>query len=69
MNGKHRARFLFHSPLYKDPLLNGSGCSLTCLDARIKARADKVAASRAAIAASGIAHLMAQAPGLYLTKE
>lgn len=56
-------------PLYKDPLLKGSGCSLTCLEARMKARADKVAASRAAIAASGIAHLTAQAPGLYLLEE
>lgn len=53
-------------PLYKEPLLKGSGCSLTCLDARMKARAAKVAASSAAIAAKGIAHLMVQAPGLYL---
>lgn len=35
----------------------------------MKARADKVAASRAAIAASGIAHLTAQAPGLYLYQK
>lgn len=47
-------------------MLNGSGWSLTCLDARIKASAAKVAASKAAIAANGIAHLTAQAPGLYL---
>lgn len=35
----------------------------------MKASADKVAASKAAIAASGIAHLTAQAPGLYLSNS
>lgn len=35
----------------------------------MKARADKVAESKAAIAASGIAHLTAQAPGLYLSNS
>lgn len=52
-----------HWPLYKDPLLNGSGCSLTCLDARMNASAARVTASSAAIPASGMAHLIAQAPG------
>lgn len=56
----------YRIPLYKDPLLKGSGCNLICLEARMKARAAKVVASRAAIAANGIAHLTAQAPGLYL---
>lgn len=53
-------------PLYKEPLLNGSACNLTCRDAKIKARAANVIASIAAIPAKGMAHLIAQAPGLYL---
>lgn len=56
-------------PLYKEPLLKGSGCNLTCLEARMKASAAKVAASKAAIPTNGIAHLTAQAPGLYLANK